>query len=71
MNKSLFGNRPFGLPPRNAMLDMANALRSPPSNAMYDWRPKTEWVAGYWRRVPNFLLGSTLEWVPGYWRREG
>lgn len=76
MTKSLLGHTPFSLPPlpappRNAMLDLARALQNPPYNAMYDWRPKTEWVSGYWRTVPNGLLGYRQEWVPGYWRREG
>lgn len=73
--KSLLGNSPFDLPPlprpRNALLDMANALRPPTYNALYDWRPKTEWVSGYWRHVPMGLFGYRTEWVPGYWRREG
>jgi hypothetical protein len=74
--KSLLGNTPFDPPPlpkpRNGLLDLARVLRpSPPLYAMADWRPKTEWVEGYWRRVPNGLLGYTQEWVPGYWRREG
>jgi hypothetical protein len=78
MKKSLLGNTPFSLPPlpplpappRNALLDLARALQEPPYNRLTDYRPKTEWVSGYWRTVPNGLLGYRQEWVPGYWRRE-
>ncbi len=73
MPKSLLGNTPFDLPPmpkpRNAMLTIANALQPKPYNAMLDWRPKTEWVSGYWRQVPMGPFGYRTEWVPGYWRR--
>jgi hypothetical protein len=57
MKKSLLGNTPFSLPPlpplpappRNALLDLARALQEPPYNRLTDYRPKTEWVSGYWR----------------------
>lgn len=55
--------------PRNAFLDLCKPM--PQHNALWDWRPKTEYVPGYYRTVPNGLFGHRLEWVPGYWRREG
>ena len=51
---------------------MGNAFYKPPPETYLDWwsslRPKTEWVSGYYRRVPIGFFQYTLEWVPGYWR---
>lgn len=65
---NLFSNRPYRWvpPPRpiNALEQyarIANALNVTP-------QPKTEWVNGYYRLVPNGLFGYRYEWVPGYWR---
>ena len=44
-------------PPRNALMDL------------WDHRPKTEHVPGYYRLVLNGLWGHRYEWVPSYWRR--
>jgi hypothetical protein len=68
MKPSLLGNRGLLPLPRSPLSDymrsMENRLAAVP-------RPKTEWVPGYWRRVPTALFGYPIEWVPGYWRREG
>jgi hypothetical protein len=69
MKKSLLGNMGLLSKPPNALYDYAS--RSPENNLLEYYRPKSEYVSGYWRRVPNHLLGSRLEWVPGYWRRVG
>ena len=71
-------HRPYGPPPqRNALLDFEppkyNHLAPPTlANALMSWdfRPKSEWVSGYYHRVPGGLLGSRSEWVPGYYRRK-
>ena len=54
-------------PVRNALLDLYKP--APQHNALWDLRPKTEYDPGYYRTVPNGLLGYRQEWVPGYWRR--
>jgi hypothetical protein len=56
----------------NALFDLLTEYKQrQPYNALCDLRPKTEWVNGHYRLVPNGLLGNKYEWVPGYWRREG
>ncbi len=50
--------------PRNALFDAAY-----PHNALWDWRPKSEWVDGHYKYVSLGLLATPYEWVPGYWRR--
>lgn len=69
MKKSLLGNiPPYPPSPLNALARYASL---PPANALaaWDWRPKSEYVPGYYRQVPYGLLGVRYEWVPGYWRR--
>ena len=67
MKPSLLGNMGQTPMPRTPLSDymrsMENRLSAFP-------QLKTEWVAGYWRRVPT-MLGYSIEWVPGYWRRVG
>ena len=50
---------------------IANSLDQPPKFGSLNpwWEPKTEWVDGYYRLVPNGVYGHRYEWVPGYWRR--
>lgn len=54
---------PFHPPQPNALEPYSMA------NALLDWRPKTEYVPGYYRTVDLGILGYSYEWVPGYWRR--
>lgn len=54
----------------NTFADVVEALYPPrPYNALWDWRPKDEWVSPHYKRVDHGLFGYTYEFVPGYWRR--
>lgn len=58
-------------PPRTALLDLYETAYQPPPRPWWLDPPKTEWVSGHYRRVPNGIMGYRMEWVPGYWRSTG
>ena len=56
---------------RKLLIDEMLKQYSPPVNALMDpyWLPKSQYVSGHFKHVPNALYGSEFEYIPAYWRR--